>query len=301
MRLKSLEKNVKKHTKRLEIFFTIFLLRNIFNKSIRRTKHFQEWLIEPMNYVRLLELPITLELLDIKNSDEILDISSPKLLSLYLAHKKNKITISDSNDYFLSDFNIYKNQLPLEFETLIFDATDNKIKDKTFDKIYSVSVMEHIPEDGDVKMLLEIERILKTNGSVVITVPANHQYLEEWVSDKHFYWNTKYQNGKYFYQKRYNKEAFEKLVSKTSLKIDTICYLAEKPIVPPYLTKEGYLFHNFFKINESINALTTKYPILKKTPFIKYFYQRRASLKYHYITADHDDMNIRQLIIKLIH
>ena len=64
-----------------------------------------------MNYVRMIELPLTTILLDLKKESRILDISSPKLLSLCLGTNGfPNITISDVEDYFVGDFEIYSKE-----------------------------------------------------------------------------------------------------------------------------------------------------------------------------------------------
>lgn len=82
---KNLLLSVRKRQKKIEKFVVSRLIPQLFDNSMRQNNHFREWFKVPMNYCRIMELPLTLELLDLNDKNmSILDISSPKLLSLYL-------------------------------------------------------------------------------------------------------------------------------------------------------------------------------------------------------------------------
>src|SRR3712207_8939918 len=49
--------------------------------------------------------------------------------------------------------------------TTLFRSND------TFTKVYSISVLEHIPDDGDTRCAAEIGRVLAPGGTAVLTVP----------------------------------------------------------------------------------------------------------------------------------
>lgn len=68
-----------------------------------------------MNYCRIMELPLTLELLDLDLSKKqtILDISSPKLLAFYLAINGYDILATNLEDYFVNDFDVFAQKFNL--------------------------------------------------------------------------------------------------------------------------------------------------------------------------------------------
>ncbi len=53
--------------------------------------------------------------------------------------------------------------------------------DNSFDAAYSVSVLEHIPDNGDLTALSELVGVVKPGGIIVITVPYDRSYRETFV------------------------------------------------------------------------------------------------------------------------
>lgn len=45
-------------------------------------------------------------------------------------------------------------------------------EDKKFDKIFLLAVYEHIPLESTVSLLVELKRVLKDNGKIVLTIPT---------------------------------------------------------------------------------------------------------------------------------
>ena len=91
---------------------------------------------------------------------------------------------------------------------IIKNSTINKIQTK-FDTIMYFDVLEHI--QNDLKEVLSAKKRLKKNGCLIFSVPAFQI----------FYNNFDKSVGHY---KRYNKEDFITIASKTNLKIEKILY-----------------------------------------------------------------------------
>lgn len=271
----------------------------VFDKNISGTRHFREWLRVPMNYVRIVELPLTLELLQLQKDESILDISSPKLLSLYLAvNGFNQVTISDLLDYFIDDFKLLSDKFKISPKLEAFDATNIPYENNSFDKVFSVSVLEHIPDLGDVEVVREVARVLKPNGIFVITLPAYKTYLEEWLPKRTFYWPGKErEDGCIFYQRRYTKEEIIKRFDNLGFEIEDIVFVAEHPIEEPQLGSNGKLLHNVYYLEDSWQLKLLKK--IRKIPLLPYNFYASQSRKYHYLTRKSDDINIRQVAVKL--
>lgn len=128
-----------------------FISSNVIKREVRRTRHLRDWFRSPMTYTRIIETPLTLILLNPCKTDRILDVSSPKLLALYLGQRDfPNVVAADMDDYFVADFNVYRNRCGIQIDTSIFDATKNiPFPDDHFDKIFSISVLEHIPGPGE--------------------------------------------------------------------------------------------------------------------------------------------------------
>jgi len=58
--------------------------------------------------------------------------------------------------------------------TIIADARYLPIKDNIFERVYLLDIIEHLPKNTEKKTLLEINRILKKNGELIITTPNDY-------------------------------------------------------------------------------------------------------------------------------
>lgn len=277
-----------------------FVMGNLLSGPIRSTKHFRGWFHTPMNYARIMELPLTLLLLQATKNEAILDVSSPKLLALYYALKGCRgVVAADLEDYFVSDFETYKEHANLAIETAVFDAArEIPYPDSHFDKIFSVSVLEHIPNDGDILALREMLRVLKPSGCLVITLPAFTHYVEEWISSKN-YWKSLERNGKTFYQRRYDEDTLLKNFSMPGSVIQEVILIAESPIEPPRIAENGMMLHNSYYINKVPAAHLLKALGRLRIPFVRYLAELNVSRKCHYLTTDWTDPNIRQVVVKM--
>jgi SAM-dependent methyltransferase len=111
------------------------------------------------------------------DSARILDVSSPKVLSLYLGRSPRSITATD-----LDDSKIFSRWAMLarlsgvmDYEVQYQDARKLTYENDTFDLVYSISVIEHIPENGDTEALEEFGRVVRPGGIVMVEVPYRHQ------------------------------------------------------------------------------------------------------------------------------
>ena len=87
--------------------------------------------------------------------------------------------------------------------------------------MFSLSVLEHIPDDGDSACVTEIARVLVPGGECYLTVPFWPQSRSDYVDDDAVYW-TKHSvaagDGKVFYQRRYSEDdLFERLIRPSGL------------------------------------------------------------------------------------
>ncbi len=295
-------KKVRSIQKEIELFYLLRVLPKVFSKSTRQTRHFDEWLRAPMNYVRIIETPLTISLIDLKEEHKILDISSPKLLALYLgANGFPEITISDVEDYFIEDFKIYAKNFGFSPRIETFDATNIPFGDNSFDRVFSISALEHVADNGDREIAKEVARILKRDGIFVITAPASNSYSEEWLKEKNFYWPTKIrEDGRAFFQRRYDEKSIRERFGSIGFRIDDIIFIAEIPIEEPKLNANGRFFYNAYYLQDLMSV-----KILKKLnrrlrlPLLPYLAYRQLSYRHHYLTRDGNDRNIRQAAVKM--
>lgn len=136
--------------------------------------------------------------LESKRNAKILDIRSPKLLSLYLAIKyRAKVYATDLQDK--SIYNMWQTYFDCwsrssakgEYTREYQDGRKLTYPDRTFDILYSISVLEHIPDNGDSATMQEISRVLRKGGTAIIELPYALQAYDTFVEQN-------------IYERRYN-------------------------------------------------------------------------------------------------
>ena len=66
------------------------------------------------------------------------------------------------------------------------------------------------------------------------------------------------------------------------------------------LSGSGTLIHNGFHLKKSSYMRFIEYKLFQKIPLLPYLFYKHSSCKYHYLTDDSTDKNIRQVVIKFI-
>ena len=113
------------------------------------------------------------------------------------------------------------------------DAQALSYSDETFDRIFSVSVVEHIPGNGDAVAVQEIARVLKPGGIVCLTVPwSDRGYLEEFhAPSPSAYWVKSSDQARVFYQRAYDHDSLhERLLSHRCLDLVDVSFWGERRI-----------------------------------------------------------------------
>jgi cyclopropane fatty-acyl-phospholipid synthase-like methyltransferase len=207
------------------------------------------YLIRPVNYWRAVEYKLVLAEGDFRSSDRILDIGSPKLLSLYLAKTVGaEVFATDVDDYFVARYTYVQSMEGISRDRLHVEVEDGRklhFDSNSFDKIYSISVLEHIPEQGDTECIKEIARILAPGGRCLVTVPfAPHSRVEH-LDGKGVYWashSIRSSAGKVFYQRRYSEaDLFERLIEPSGLALRKLKYVGENVLTNSERELSDYL------------------------------------------------------------
>lgn len=193
------------------------------------------YLVTPVNYWRNLEFKLAIEEGYFQKDDVVLDIGSPKLLALYLSKTVGcKIYATDIENYFIKQYKLFRKLEKINPNKLILkteDGRDLSFEDQFFDKIFSISVLEHIPEEGDIECARQIGRVLKKGGRVIVTVPFSKKSKIDYQSDN-FYWagsSVKRNDGKVFFQRRYSEQdLYDRLIEPSGLKVKTKKYFGER-------------------------------------------------------------------------
>jgi SAM-dependent methyltransferase len=193
------------------------------------------YLIKPVNYWRAIEYLMVLEHGRFAAGQRVLDIGSPKLLALYLAETIGaSVDATDIDAYFIPRYERVRGLERIPSDRLQLRVEDGRALSyaaNSFDRVYSISVVEHIPDDGDSACLAEIARVLKPGGRAVLTVPFHPESRVDFVASAGLYWSahsTAAANDQVFYQRRYNAEQLRtRLVEPSGLRVVTTQFVGD--------------------------------------------------------------------------
>jgi SAM-dependent methyltransferase len=180
-------------------------------------------LVLPVEYIRCAETRYILQHLDARPGQRVLDIGSPKLLSLFLAARlRAEVHATDLVDYFFERYALYS-RVTLgrdrgRYHMGCEDGRNLTYPSAHFERVFSISAIEHIPGDGDSRAVQEIGRVLTPGGIACLTVPwSDHGYLEEFKhrGDPDAYWAPG-DGDTVFYQRAYDRDTLERRLVKPS-------------------------------------------------------------------------------------
>ncbi|RJP33974.1 MAG: methyltransferase domain-containing protein [Candidatus Omnitrophota bacterium] len=103
-------------------------------------------------------------------------------------------------------------------------------RDEAFDAITIISSIEHIPEDGDRKTMRQLGRLLRPGGDLLITVPAEAHYSEQWTQHAigHVYEEAGSQGNRAGFLRVYDKRAlYERLIEPSGLELQLLSFRGE--------------------------------------------------------------------------
>jgi SAM-dependent methyltransferase len=175
-------------------------------------------LLEPLTYWRNVEAPYIIVHLAFRPGQLILDVGSPKLVALFLASRGAVIEATDLYPYFIAlcqRVKEYNGQLNACLRLGIADGRALPYPDRTFDRAYALSVVEHIENEGDTRAIREMARVLKPGGRLCLTVPFAHEYRESTTTEP-LYYKPGAPAAPVFYQRHYDVRALEQRLIKPS-------------------------------------------------------------------------------------
>ena len=197
--------------------------------------------IVPENYWRTLENRLTYDELRATSADRILDVGSPKLLSLFLADRVGaEVYSTDIESYFMEDYASFRRMRRIpesRFRVMKADGRKLPFPDAHFTRIYSISVLEHIPGDGDSECMQEVARTMKPGALCVLTVPFAPDGRNEYRDADAFYWSGNSEGSagetRVFYQRRYSEQdLLSRLVAPSGLRLFKTRYLGDRVAFP---------------------------------------------------------------------
>jgi SAM-dependent methyltransferase len=161
------------------LLYYVVLLQGLTTTVRGRWREGLKQLFAPIGYWRLWPNAVVLAAQRAQGARTVLDVSSPKALSLVLA-RDSEVRATDLDDpALMTRWKPTAEALGLASYRVQFeDACALDFPDRSFDLVYSISVIEHIPKTGDTRALEEFARVVKPGGLVVVEVPFRRQYEE---------------------------------------------------------------------------------------------------------------------------
>jgi SAM-dependent methyltransferase len=167
-----------------------------------------ELLVTPVSIVRYWEFPFVLKHLP-QPPGRCLDISSPRLFSFYVASRRRPTTLRMLNPD-RRDADVTRRLVNrFGFRSVVVEALPVSAiedSDQRYDSIWSISVIEHIPEDGDTRAMQLMYRALAPGGTLIVTVPVDRKTWDVYRPDDVYALGTAPSQGGTFFQRWYDEE-----------------------------------------------------------------------------------------------
>lgn len=166
----------------------------------------------PVSYWRSAEFAYAWRQLKLARGARVLDVGSPKDLAAMLArHRGFEVVATDILPEAIDLSRRYARaqgldgQGPGRVRSEVQDGRALAYEDNSFDAAYSVSVLEHIPDDGDSAAMRELIRVVRPGGVVVATVPYDRAYRETFVEGP-VYERKPIGSERVFFERHYDRE-----------------------------------------------------------------------------------------------
>lgn len=168
-------------------------------------------LAAPLDSVRYFEFDFVRRCVQDLAVTEYLDVSSPRLLPLWLIRRRRGLRAvllnPDRDDLAQTEHLVRALGLRGRCATLDRRIEQNGLAEASFDLITSISVVEHIPADAEAAAA--IWRLLRPGGRLILTVPCAAASAEEWADFDRFGLSRPGADGLHFWQRFYGPEDLE--------------------------------------------------------------------------------------------
>jgi predicted SAM-dependent methyltransferase len=199
---------------------------------MRRARPWASYLLTPVNITRYYEFPFTFASLSSKPR-QCLDVSSPRLFSFYVADKHPDATIRMINPDSTDCAFTHSVVTTLNFQNIRIDNLDLRAAladGKTYDHIWSISVIEHIDGDYDDRAAArELYDALCPGGRLILTLPVDRILWNEYRSHNAYGTQSTRDADRYFFQRYYDRDAIHaRIIDEIGRQPSVVSWFGEK-------------------------------------------------------------------------
>lgn len=168
----------------------------------------------PMDSTRYFEFHEVWKKIKNTSSKQYLDVSSPRLVPLFLIKSKPEINATlvnpDPND--IRETEHLAKALKIDSHCRLYKGvlSDLKHSSDSFDLITCISVLEHIPKDNEA--VETMWSLLKPGGTLILTLPCMSQEFEQYISDNQYGVLSPGNDGYTFWQRYYDNNRLESYI-----------------------------------------------------------------------------------------
>ena len=191
------------------------------------------YLLAPVSSFRYFEFPFALASLP-PALGRCLDVSSPRLFSIYVSQKCHPASIlmvnPDEQDIQLSATMVERLKIS-NIRTICYGVDVLENPQDFFDCIWAISVIEHISGKYDDRYAVRLMYdALAMGGTLILTVPVDRQFWDEYRTQAHYGIPKKQSDvGGYFFQRYYDKAAiWGRLVHSIGVEPSSVRWFGEK-------------------------------------------------------------------------
>lgn len=166
-------------------------------------------LLSPVSIVRYWEFPFVRRHLP-DTAGAALDVASPRLFSFYalergLVSRVRMINPDGRDARQTADLARVLGIGALEVDEI--PVADIRDEPSMYDVAWSISVIEHIPQDGDIEAVDLMWRALRPGGRLLITVPVDRRAWDEYRDHDTYQLGLRDEGAGYFFQRWYDAAA----------------------------------------------------------------------------------------------
>lgn len=220
-----------------------------------------ELLVHPIDNTRYFEFAFAAAAVP-RGARSCLDVSSPRLFSLWLADANPALEIEvvnpDRSD--LGRTEKTARRLGLRNLTCRAMPVEALEKHRRFDAIWSISVVEHIPGDGDTAAVRRLHDALLPGAPLLLTVPVARAFRDEYRDRDEYGLLAPDLRGRYFFQHVYDERALsERIVAAAPwAKVETRWY-GERKLGTWRRFEERWLREGFSAIAEDARFVAEEF------------------------------------------